>query len=331
MRLFRTAIAALCAAAFTTAASAQSDWPTSSDRITIVVPFETGGSTDTLARSIATHLSQHLNDAPVTVVNRPGASGAVGSAWFLRQPDDGSHLLLTHIVPYLANNVLTSGVPMKWEDFAPINVQWQQDSLLFTSKGSGITTTRDLIEAIRDKPGEISASILQGSGAYLELQLMLDELDIPRDNVRWVTYEGGGPLRSAVAGDNVTFTLTSAKGSLGIADLINPLAIHNENGNPDWPNVPYLNDVLEKEYGVTVPGIGNTFAGLVAQASFKEKHPERFEVLAQAYKAMLESAEYQAAAKEADLGHDWIGPEASKQILDEGFEVMSTFAAEGGN
>ena len=84
------------------------DWPSKNDKITIVVPFKSGGSTDRLGRSIAQYLPEYLNGAAVTVVNKPGASGAVGASWFLQQPDDGSTFLVTHAVPYLANNILLS-------------------------------------------------------------------------------------------------------------------------------------------------------------------------------------------------------------------------------
>jgi putative tricarboxylic transport membrane protein len=304
-------------------ALAQNDWPTASDRINIVVPFDTGGSTDRLARHIASNLSEHLNGAPVTVINRPGASGAVGSSWLLTQPGDGSHFLVTHAVPYLANSVLSTDLPMEWEDFTPINIQWPQSSLLFASKDSGFETVQELFESIRENPGEHSVAILHGSGAHLQLLLMMDALEIPRENVRWVTFEGGGPQRSSVAGGTVTFTMTAAAGSLGISDLITPLAIHAEEGDEDWPGVPYLNDELESAYGVTVPGVGNTYAALLAPTSFRENHPERFEAFVNGYREMVESEAYRASAAENALGAVWYGPERSKEILDEGFVVMS--------
>ena len=307
-------------------ALAQDSWPTSDDQISIVVPFDTGGSTDRLARSIAQHLPDHLNGAPVTVVNRPGASGAVGSSWFLRQPDDGSHFLVTHAVPYLANNILLSDLPLEWSEFEFINVQWPQTSLLFVGKDQPYETAPELFEAIRENPGEISASVLQGSGAHLQLLLMMDALEIPRENVRWVTYEGGGPQRSAVAGGNVTFTLTSARGSAGIADMIRPLAINTEDGHTAFPGVPHLNTMLQEEYGVTVPAVGNTYATLIAHASFAENHPERYETFVNAYREMVESEEYQAAAAEGALGRVWTGPDRSREILDEGFATMEQYA-----
>jgi putative tricarboxylic transport membrane protein len=324
--LSATALGAVFAAS---PGAAQSEWPTSSDRINIIVPFDTGGSTDRLARHIATNLSPYLNDAPVTVVNRPGASGAVGSAYLLSQPADGTNFLVTHAVPYLANNVLTSGLPMVWEDFTPVNIQWPQSSLLFVGSESGFETLPELIESIRENPGEHSAAVLAGSGAYLQLQLMMEELDIPVENVRWITYEGGGPQRSAVAGGNVTFALSAAEGTLGMADLVTPLAIHAEGGDPAWPGVPYLNDVLEAEYGITVPGVGNTYASLIAPTAFRDEFPERWETFVNAYREMVESEEYQSAAAEASFGSTYFGPERSAEILDEGYAVMARFAEDG--
>ncbi len=309
-----------------TSAVAQDSWPTQDDQISIVVPFNTGGSTDRLARSIAQHLSDHLNGAPVTVVNRPGASGAVGSAWFLQQPDDGSTFLVTHAVPYLANNILLTDLPLEWSEFEFINIQWPQTSLLFVGKDQPYETAPELFEAIRENPGEISASVLQGSGGHLQLLLMMDALDIPRENVRWITYEGGGPQRSAVAGGNVTFTLTSARGSAGIADMITPLAINTEDGHSAFPDVPHLNTVLEEEYGVTVPAVGDTYATLIGHKSFEENYPERYAAFVNAYREMVQSEEYQEAASEGSLGHVWTGPERSKEILDEGFETMEQYA-----
>jgi tripartite-type tricarboxylate transporter receptor subunit TctC len=319
-----------CAAAalillITAPATMAASWPTANDKITIVVPFKTGGSTDRLARSIAQYLPKHLNGAPVTVVNKPGASGAVGSSWFLNQPDDGHTFLVTHGVPYLANNVLLSDLPMKWEDFEFINIQWPQSSLLFVNKNEPYKTAPELFEAIRDNPGKISASILQGSGAHLQLLLMMDALKIPRSNVRWVTYEGGGPQRTAVAGGNVTFTMTAAKGSKGIADKITPLAINSKSGYSAFPGVPHLNTVLKENYGISVPPVANTYASLIAHASFSKKHPARFEAFVGAYEKMIKSSDYKDFISKGSLGAEWTGPKASKEILDEGFKTMETY------
>lgn len=52
---------------------AQSDWP--SQLIRIVVPFTPGGSTDVLARVIASKLERVIPGKGFVIENRPGAGG----------------------------------------------------------------------------------------------------------------------------------------------------------------------------------------------------------------------------------------------------------------
>ena len=72
-------------------AAAADPYPTRSVRI--VVPYNTGGSADVLARHIATGLQQTWGQG-VVVDNRAGASGNIGSAEVVRAPADGYTLLL---------------------------------------------------------------------------------------------------------------------------------------------------------------------------------------------------------------------------------------------
>lgn len=63
-----------------------SDWP--SKVIRMIVAFPAGGPTDTAARLIAQKLSTRLGQQ-VLVDNRPGASGSIGTAAFIKAPADG--------------------------------------------------------------------------------------------------------------------------------------------------------------------------------------------------------------------------------------------------
>src|SRR5262245_65746803 len=52
--------------------------------ITLVVPFPAGGATDVVARIVAKGLSDRIGQS-VVVDNRPGANGAIGSAFVDRK------------------------------------------------------------------------------------------------------------------------------------------------------------------------------------------------------------------------------------------------------
>jgi len=72
-------------------------------------------------RALAPQLSRELNNVPITVTNRPGASGAVGATIFAKGPSDGSALMVMQATPFLANAILSGRAPVKWTDFHVIN------------------------------------------------------------------------------------------------------------------------------------------------------------------------------------------------------------------
>src|SRR5262245_4515478 len=72
------------------AADAQQDYPNRT--VTIVNPTQAGATTDVLARALVVGLSSRLGQQFV-VVNRTGASGAIGTASVARAAPDGYTLL----------------------------------------------------------------------------------------------------------------------------------------------------------------------------------------------------------------------------------------------
>jgi tripartite-type tricarboxylate transporter receptor subunit TctC len=82
--------AAAVAAATALPAQAQQDYP--SRTVTVVNPTQAGATTDVLARAFVLGLASRLGQQFV-VVNRTGASGAIGTASVARAAPDGYTLL----------------------------------------------------------------------------------------------------------------------------------------------------------------------------------------------------------------------------------------------
>ena len=297
------------------------DWP--DGPITIVVPFDAGGSADRMARTLAEPLQQELGQ-PVTVENRPGGAGGLGATYVAQQPADGNTLLLMQATPYLANAILVGGAPVAWEDFSFLNAQWNDYAIVVVHEDSPYETFGDLVEVMRE-PGEVSSGIIYGNGGHLQTLLFMEALDIPADNVRFVTYDGGAPLRAALAGNQVDFEVLAAEAASAIIDDLRVLAVVNDS-DPDNLDAPLMNDALA-ELGVEpLPIIGGNVSGLLVHSNLKTEYPDRYETIVDAYEAAVTSDAYQAAAEEAGVGADWIGPEASQKLVDDAYGALEALS-----
>ena len=87
-------LAALLMLALVPLAAMAQTWP--GKTIRIVVPYTPGGSSDIIARSIATPLGEALKQT-VIVENRPGANGNTGTDAVAKSPADGYTLLLCDV------------------------------------------------------------------------------------------------------------------------------------------------------------------------------------------------------------------------------------------
>ena len=75
--------------AIASGATLAQDYPWKPDRpITLIVPGAAGGSTDQMARIVATEIEAEIKQK-VVVVNQPGASGSVGSKNVMEAAKDG--------------------------------------------------------------------------------------------------------------------------------------------------------------------------------------------------------------------------------------------------
>ena len=94
MRIFRSCVrsfSVISAVLFTLAVLPAFAYP--EGRITLVVPFAAGGTTDAIGRVIADALGAKLGQT-VLVENRPGAGTMVGSTYVVKAKPDGYTLLI---------------------------------------------------------------------------------------------------------------------------------------------------------------------------------------------------------------------------------------------
>src|SRR5699024_1996503 len=61
--------------------------------IELMVPFSAGGGNDLVARTLANHASKYLpNNAKITVINKPGGVGVIGTTELFHSEPDGYNI-----------------------------------------------------------------------------------------------------------------------------------------------------------------------------------------------------------------------------------------------
>ena len=83
-------------------------WPTKPIRV--VVPFNAGGATDIIARTIGEALARRVGQ-PVVIDNRAGAAGILGTDAVVKAPADGHTLLVSLSTSMLINQFLYTKLP----------------------------------------------------------------------------------------------------------------------------------------------------------------------------------------------------------------------------
>ena len=199
--------AALIAA--TTAATAQ-NYP--SRPVRFVVPYAPGGSTDTLARSMAIKLSELLGQQ-VVVDNRPGANGDIGMTIVARAPADGYTIVLGYIANLGIGPSLYEKMPYDpVKDFASITQVAGASNILVTHPSLPAKNFKEFIAYTKANPKKVSfatagvASVGHLTGELLNDMAGIDMLHVP--------YKGSGQAISDLVGGHIKVMISGMASTL---------------------------------------------------------------------------------------------------------------------
>ncbi|SOZ62222.1 Bug family tripartite tricarboxylate transporter substrate binding protein [Cupriavidus taiwanensis] len=206
--------------------------------IKLIVPYAAGGTTDIIARIVGTRLGPVLGQ-PVVIENRPGAGGAVGSAYAAKQPADGYTLVMEVESSHAVNpNVYLKTAYDPVKDFAPISNLADVPNVLVVNPAFPATDLASFIKQLKANPGKFSF----GSSGNGGLSHMNGELFMNATGTRMlhVPYKGLGPaLNDAVAGQiQVVFDNIPSSSGLIQGGRLKPLAVAAKQRLKVLPNVP---------------------------------------------------------------------------------------------
>jgi len=271
--------------------------------ITLIVPHSAGGTSDILARTVASEAAKTLGQT-IVVDNKGGANGSIAAKAVATSAPDGYTLLLatasTHgINPSLYKKLQYDAV----KDFTPVTLLATVPNVLVVNKQVKATSVQALIAEIKADGNAFNmASAGAGTPGHLAGEMFKQRAGL--DFVH-VPYKGGSPAIADLIGGQVQFLFTTIPGAIPHikAGTLRALAVTSPRRSPALPDLPTM-----AESGL--PGFqAISWHGIVAPAGTP---PEVVNTLNQAFSKALAS------------------PQVRQRLMEEGAEAADVNTAEFG-
>ncbi len=286
------------AAAQTAAPVKKVDYPEKGKAISYIVAQAPGASPDLSVRALTPGL-QRILGVPFQVVNKPGAGQQVGlTALFKSKPDGytiGHTNLPTSITIYLDPSRKSA---YGRKDIQPVVMYNTEPNVLLVGADSPYKSVKDLIDGAKANPGQISVGAVGIKSlphlGFLKLQKLAGV------KFRFVQYDDSPRAMTALLGGHVDVTALSASSVLSLVQggSLRALAIMDTSESIAYPGVKTLE---AQGYPVSIP-IGNSVS---APAGIPKEYVN---ILADAFKKVVESPEVKSKFDQMGRTPRWMGP-----------------------
>src|SRR5262245_29495538 len=178
--------------------------------IRVLVPYAPGGVVDTTTRIVTNKITERLG-WQIVVDNRPGGNGFIAVGIAAKGAPDGYTILSAHTGEFAISPFVFKGVPFELErDFESVVMLSDAPMLVVVNSQSPINSFKDLVAAAKAKPGQVSfgspgtGSVNHLASEWLSVAAGIKTLHVP--------YKGGAPAVTAVATNEVVWTIACLPG-----------------------------------------------------------------------------------------------------------------------
>ena len=207
------------------------------------MPFAPGGVSDAVARLIAQHLSERLQQ-PVLIENKPGVSGILGSQAVARATPDGYTLMggtiTTHAVnPFFNKNLGYEPV----RDFVPVSLVGMVSNVLVVAADSRFNSVAQIVAELKAKPDSLTYGTAgAGTSQHLSGQLFQS---ITATQMRQIVYKGGSQAMVDLVGGQIDMVFETVAAARPLIDgkRVKVLGVTSKNRLSSLPGIAPLAQV----------------------------------------------------------------------------------------
>jgi tripartite-type tricarboxylate transporter receptor subunit TctC len=211
--------------------------------VRILVGAPAGGTTDTMARTLAIELGKILGRV-VVVENRPGAGGNIAAEAVAKSAPDGNTLLMS-FTSHAINASLYPSLPFDPErDFTPLTMMSTSPAILVAHPSLPANNLKELIALAKARPGKLNFAIgALGSSLHMagDLFKMMSGAYIVN-----IPYRGTAPaIQDVLAGqvEMMFANIGNAQAHLR-AGKLKALGVTSPKRLAAFPDVPAIAEVL---------------------------------------------------------------------------------------
>jgi tripartite-type tricarboxylate transporter receptor subunit TctC len=209
--------------------------------ITMIVPANAGGPTDTIGRILAQRMQQSLG-SNVIIENIGGASGTLGTTRVERATPDGYTIGLGGWNHYVVNGAI---FPLPYDfltDFAPVSLIASGPQLILSKKALPANNLKELVAWIKASPTPVTFGT-GGVGAPGHVSGLSFEKIIGAQ-FQFVPYRGAGPAMQDLVAGHIDMTFDQPTGALPNvrSGLIKAYAVTAKTRLASAPEVPTVDE-----------------------------------------------------------------------------------------
>lgn len=184
--------------------------------IKFIVPFGAGGGSDLYVRMLTPHIERELG-TKIIIENHLGAGSQVGLSILYYSKPDGYTVGTANQIN-TSYTIMVQDAPYTIDSFDWMNLHMDDPLAFSVLNEKPWNDLKELIEYIKEHPGEIAFGAVKTSGNYPVVKKLIDMFEL---DCVVVPYDGSSQAKAAVIGGHIdvcvapSYSSTSLKGKIG--------------------------------------------------------------------------------------------------------------------